>query len=74
MPDSQPDSKFGSDLAAVRPLMSELRDGLFAISLGLQDVLFELDTNRRVEVAEQVRQLLERAKLVAGSGASKPLS
>jgi hypothetical protein len=62
MVNSQPDSNPGLDLAVVGPLLSQLRDNLSTLLLGLQDVLFELDVEGQREVAEQVNLVLERVR------------
>ena len=67
MSNSQPESKAGFDFAVVGPLLFKLRDSLLELSVGLQDVLFDIDADRRNEVEKQVHQLLERAKKPSGA-------
>jgi hypothetical protein len=72
MANSQPDSNSRLNLEVVGPLLLQLRDNLLALSLGLQDVLFELDVERQRESSVQVDLILERAKVSSLGARSKP--
>jgi hypothetical protein len=72
MANSQPDSNSRLNLEVVGPLLLQLRDNLLALSLGLQDLLFELDVERQHEAAEQVNLLLERAGVSSLGARSNP--
>jgi hypothetical protein len=72
MPNSKPDTKRVIDLKVVIPLLLELRDSLGALSLGLHDVLFELDEERQRESAAQANLLLERARVSSLEARRKP--
>ncbi len=72
MANAQPESNPGLDLALVGPLLSQLRDNLLTLLLGLQDVLFELDEERQLEAAEQVNLLVQRARSSSLGARSEP--